>query len=419
MSPRGIDQKLPFRPPGDFVLDAILSAAGVPVRSRDRETKRRKLASILQGHPDGPALLADPRNPALLNSDLIDVILGGLLPGETYFFRNRLHAQVLRQHLLPLWGAGTKRLIKIWSAGCSSGEEPYTLNMIVKQFRSRWGPGDLRIYASDINDQALKAARRAEYSEWSLRMLDPAERARYFEIHGESFVVKPEYRELCLFFQHNLCHDPFPSYLLGIDQMQLILCRNVLMYLPRRDIPRVVDGFTRSLAPGGFLLVGSAESHLLASSSLTPVPLGGLLLYQRPENGSGPATDAVAAVQKRAARQANQPAPRSKRSANATDPEGGRKEIDHLLALARLEFSSGAFQQAEILIQSILSLQPLCEEAYYHLGLLYAEQARPDHARDCLRRCLFLNPQHAAARHALKGLGHGSPHNGPRTIHSR
>jgi chemotaxis protein methyltransferase CheR len=178
---------------------------------------------------------------------------------ETSFFRNRPQIELFRDIILPditkkkLSDPG-KRL-RIWSAGCSTGEEPYTIAMLVHQElmgRSAW---DVTIFASDLSLKVLQAAQRAEYSlDKVMATVDDAYIARYFTKNGDTARVKDEIRNMVVFDYHNLKHDN------GLRDLDVIFCRNVMIYFDTDEQKRLVAKFYQSLNPGGYLVIGHAES---------------------------------------------------------------------------------------------------------------------------------------------------------------
>ena len=156
---------------------------------------------------------------------------------ETYFFRNPPQIRALGRQVLPELvraNAETKRLV-IWSAGCSTGEEPYTVAMLLLELIPDIRDWDIRIVATDVSQRALGAARRGRYGQRSVQLADAERVGRFFDLEHGDYVVKPEVRALVTFRHHNLVTDPSPFFNCEVD---LVLCRNVTDLLQPRDDPR-------------------------------------------------------------------------------------------------------------------------------------------------------------------------------------
>jgi len=212
-------------------------------------------------------------------------LLDELTVHETSFFRNRPQLEGFRREALPaLLGEGERqgrRVLRIWSAACSSGEEAYTLAMLVLETLGdearRW---DVRIAATDISRRMLERARRAEYGPYSFRGAPAYYVQKYFEIAGpQLYRVRPEARNLVEFGLLNLADDRGMGTMRGFD---VVFCRNALIYFDPASRHRCAQRLADALAPGGFLFVGHAESLHGFRDRLQVVSFPGALGYRRP-----------------------------------------------------------------------------------------------------------------------------------------
>jgi chemotaxis protein methyltransferase CheR len=206
---------------------------------------------------------------------------------ETYFFREQAQLQVFSEHVLKRLkerkSAAAERRLRILSAGCSTGEEALTLAMIVydsAQFFWNW---DVQVIGLDVDRAALEKARRGLYFHNSFRSVSPALVERHFLKQGNAAQVKEGARRLTRFVHGNLTD---PACLQGLAPLDAIFCRNVLIYFSDAMIRRVVGIFYAALAPGGYLLLGHAESLSRISDAYTPIRFPGAMIYQKPE-GAG------------------------------------------------------------------------------------------------------------------------------------
>jgi chemotaxis protein methyltransferase CheR len=200
--------------------------------------------------------------------------------GETYFFRHREQFAAFSQVALPerMRKPGTARELRILSAGCASGEEPYSLAVRVL---SHGVPPGLRvtIRGVDLNRVALEKAARGRYSEWSLRETDANERSRWFVAQGREFALSPEVRQMVTFEERNLAIDD--KALFVPEAHDIVFCRNVLMYFGQERAAAVVARLAHSLLPGGYLFLGHAETLRGLSHDFHLRHTHGAFYYQR------------------------------------------------------------------------------------------------------------------------------------------
>jgi chemotaxis protein methyltransferase CheR len=211
-------------------------------------------------------------------------LLEDLTINETSFFRNKAQLDLFHHHILEDILQRKKQAgdfsLRFWSAGCSTGQEPYTIAMLVADAlqnheRSHvtlpliWpkppipAPWKIEITASDLNYSVLRAGQEGCYSESQMASVDYSYRLRYFDKVGERYVIKKAVKELVHFDFHNLKTNYLPQH------NDVIFCRNVMMYFDEPEQKRLVEKFARCLNPGGYLLVGHAESLRNLSQDFT------------------------------------------------------------------------------------------------------------------------------------------------------
>jgi chemotaxis protein methyltransferase CheR len=221
-------------------------------------------------------------------------LVGHLTVGETYFFRDRASLAALEQHVLPSLIAARRAQgilqLRIWSAGCATGEEPYSLAILLDRLlpdRSDWR---LLILATDINPDALQAARRGLYRPWSFRATPAWLRERYFHHRGAAtFEVDPRIRQLVTFAWLNFADERSLALRADTSAMDVILCRNVLIYFTHEAQRATVARLQRALAPGGWLFVGAAETSADLLRPLVPVNFPDAILYRKEPTAGAPA----------------------------------------------------------------------------------------------------------------------------------
>lgn len=212
------------------------------------------------------------------STELLDGLIRELATGETYFFRDSDQLQSLRTAVLPelVGRLGPAHRLRIWSAGCSTGEEAYSLAMLLDQ-EGLLAHCDM--LATDINPVALAQARTGSYREWSMREVDESMRARYFQQAGDRICIAERIRAAVRFELHNLLSAGPPAAAGGREAFDLILCRNVVIYFDLAIVKEVAERFYDYLAPGGWLLMGASDAPLWDYAPFAPVRLPGGVMY--------------------------------------------------------------------------------------------------------------------------------------------
>ena len=375
------------------------------------------------GHADAfaAALLgATPQQPQL------DTLAEALTVGETYFFRERRSFEILEQEILPpLMAAratGPRRL-RLWSAGCCTGEEAYSLAIVVDRLLPRRQDWQVTILGTDVNPAFLRAAANAEFGDWSFRDAPPGFRERYFtRTAAQRWQLDPRIRQMVRFRPLNLVQPGFPDWRNDTQAMDLILCRNVLMYFSPERMRQVLGRLELALADGGWLTVSAAEAPVKRLHGLTPVAFDGALFYRKaaradaaqaaPAASAGlPAWHAPADVLPEAmppgAATAIGPGPVPERA--ATSPSAAVAPADpgaptDLLRLARQQADAGQLSLARATVEHAL-LQAKLDAGAHHLHAVILEELElPGEARAALRRALYLEPDFVLAHHALGQL---------------
>jgi chemotaxis protein methyltransferase CheR len=240
---------------------------------------------------------------------LLRTLIGEVTIGETYFFRDVEQFDVIRTTVLPdiarRRGAGTP--LRIWSAGCSTGEEPYSLAILLDEC----GLGERTVLlATDVSSTSIETARRGQYGAWSFRRDVASWRERCFVRSGKRWSIAPAFRRI-EFVVHNLM-QPAPASIISAGGFDLIVCRNVLLYFDRKTVERATHLLADALAPGGWLLMSPTDppppDDLGLETVLTPAGIA----FRRPLGAAQPAPVAQPPVIEAAPAIAQLPKPRVK-----------------------------------------------------------------------------------------------------------
>ena len=212
-------------------------------------------------------------------------LLNEITIGETSFFRNQPQLDALRRIVIPKIIEAKSNLplrrLRVWSAGCSTGEEPYTLRMLTLEEESaqlkNWST---EILATDLNERSLSHAQEAVYGNYSTRNLTPAYRNKYFTPQGDKLQVNPVARSSISFSRLNLSDDSRMTFMKSMD---LIFCCNVLIYFDLASKKRVIQHFFNNLLPHGYLFLGHSESLFGVNDDFQLVHLPGATAYVKGE----------------------------------------------------------------------------------------------------------------------------------------
>jgi chemotaxis protein methyltransferase CheR len=246
--------------------------------SRERFFSTRVREHLLErGHTHGTELLRAARK----SNVEYEALLEKLLTQETTFFRYPAVFQAFEKHVLPelhvkkFWRS--PRTLRVWSAGCSTGEEPYSIAITVLDTLSFADAWEVEILATDVGRQALKTAERGIYSGRSIASVNERQLAAHFSSdNGKGFQVKPRLRKIVSFAQVNLAS---PVY---VGRMDLIFCMNVLIYFTEERRRALVQRFYDALEPGGYLFLGHSESISKMPVKFQAIVLGDCIMYRKP-----------------------------------------------------------------------------------------------------------------------------------------
>ncbi|KPF81268.1 chemotaxis protein CheR [Brevundimonas sp. AAP58] len=201
-------------------------------------------------------------------SRLAQRCIDGMATHESFFFRDITPFDQLRDVILPeLWKArAATKTLRIWSAACSSGQEPYSLAMLLREQYAKFGDWKIDILATDFSQPILERARTALYSDFEVRRgLSEERQARWLVKEGPAFRIAPEIRAMIQFRHHNLLDG-----MTGLGPFDLIFCRNVLIYFDPATKAKTLEGIANILAPDGALILGSAETVVGLAGSFEP-----------------------------------------------------------------------------------------------------------------------------------------------------
>jgi chemotaxis protein methyltransferase CheR len=391
----------------------------------------------------------------------LERLINALTVNETYFFRDEAQFKALREQILPALitrkraiaaaiGPGIQPQLRIWCAGCASGEEPYSVAMLLKELLPDLATWQILILGTDINRETLASAQQASYSDWSFReaqakLVQPVYFT--FEPGARRYQVVEEIRSMVHFAPLNLVRNEFPAISNNTTNMDLILCRNVTIYFTSQTTQQVINGFYEALVEEGWLVVGHAEPSQEIYQAFQTHLFPGTLVYQKRRlgqeqpvslNGQGlaPATEmklspapASAVEVTPALPKANEPSAENPDLGRAAGNEGSSLDRPpagrDCVAVARQLLNEGQVEAAITMLaqqvaitpdvaalyallcqayanignweearrwgQKALKLDNLLSEVYYTLALVYEHQQQPEAAIAMLKKVIYLD----------------------------
>lgn len=231
--------------------------------------RRLQLLSL----PDFPSYLRILR--LELQQEELLALFNDVTINETYFFRDQPQLDALRSEVLPSLTTAGKKRINLLSAGCSSGEEPFTLSIIL---REHFPQLDFNILAVDISSRMIELARQARYGDYAVRFVPERLQNKYFTLDDKSRVLRPEFRDRVSFQQLNLLD--IQSRLAG-NKFDIIFCRYVLIYFDLESKRRVVEALNNLLNPGGYLVLGNSEALFMVTSAFKLLHSPSAIIYRK------------------------------------------------------------------------------------------------------------------------------------------
>ena len=352
----------------------------------------------------------------------IEILAAFLTIGETYFFRDPRVFEVLEQQILPeLLRArrGGDQRLRLWSAGCASGEEAYSIAIVLHRLVRDLDQWNLFILATDINAAALAKGRGGVYGDWSFRNAPAWLKEHYFTREGEGhYQVIAPVRRMVSFEYLNLAEDSYPSLYSNSNAMDVIMCRNVLMYFAPEMAHMVVDKLNRALVQGGWLIVSPTEHARIAAEPLEPVSFDGAILYRKeappyqPPEVAPPLPEAEAV----------QTTPVTAKSLECAETMYGKGEYHEAAALLsalydgavipvgpmtlliRCHANRGELDAALELCDATLEREKMDPALHFLRAEILQEKGRSEEALDSLNRALYLDPELVLAHFVLGNL---------------
>lgn len=361
----------------------------------------REYYNLLKYHPEGRLELREL-------FDLITI-------GETYFFRNKAQFDVLLRFVLPeiiqrkVFSGG--KSLRVWSAGCSGGNESYSIAIAIMESVPSFEGWNISILGTDINRNGLNRAKEAIYGERDINQLPKEYLDKYFEIQGSTYLLKTDVKKLVQFEYHNLAKDPFTHE--KMQDLDMIFCRNVIIYFNGQTTQQVIDNFYNCLSPHGYLFLGHTETLWQITNKFESIEFPHTFIHKK----------GVIPVQKETKRplmtipevgfenlaHSKTPIFETNKKKSFLPPEPPKEESNklrgkprphtHLSSLTRatLLANEAKYKEAADILAKIIAEDNLSVEAYYFLGVLLYKCSDFKGAETQFRKVIYINPDSVLA----------------------
>jgi len=258
-----------------IIADLLFERTGQQLTENRRWRIGSALASVFREHGisnvDQLVCLLDEPGASCRSSDIATDVVEALLNNETYFFRDKPTFDQIPERILPDLArkrAATRRL-SIWCAGCSTGQEVYSLSMLFEDDRERWRGWTIEILGTDVSGQAIRAARSGLYSQFEVqRGLGVVQMLQHFDESASGWKIDPGLQRHARFQQHDLLGRP----IVAPRSCDLILCRNVLLYFDSQTRQLAFDRLADAMVPSGYLMLGAGETVIGNTRRFRPIP---------------------------------------------------------------------------------------------------------------------------------------------------
>lgn len=392
---------LPHLSPANFTRfrDLIHTKSGIYLDDYKSDGLRDALQALMRQkditeYPDYYAFLTSPKDGDAEFKRLLDLVT----VNETCFFRNPPQFEALRKVVLPeiikqKINEGN-RTIKIWSAGCSTGEEPYSIAMTLLEYLPDPETWRIDILATDVSGAVLTEAQKGIYGTRTLRETGDYYLRKYFRETGDGqFALSRGIIDMVTFSYHNLVAESYPMLVLG--GWDIIFCRNVTIYFQLESVKKVIDDFYTALRDGGYLFIGHAESLYQVNEKFIPVHLGGAYVYKKDESAPAVCLIGSTDVCKIAGPDRREQKPLLRQEYRRDEDKAA------LYATAYESFVKEEFDDAAKFAQKLVKIEPSNKEARILLANVYVNQNRLESALREVSAALELDSISAKAHYLL------------------
>ncbi len=357
------------------------------------------------------------QGPATQNQ--LDVLACHLTVGETYFWREKRSFELLTEQIIPALIDPRRRhdqRLRIWSAACCTGEEAYSIAIALRRVIPDIDDWNITLLATDINPRFLRKAKAGVFGRWSFRDIPAGFQESYFRPVSEGrWEILPQIKRMVRFAPLNLVEDFYPSLENETNAMDVIFCRNVLMYFTPPQVQKVLANLYRAQMDGGWLIVGAGELSQISNSSYAAANLKGTIHYRKSADVPRlPSPQFAEPLEARWVAKPESPIaepPAIKRLVEIEKTEkvlpASSKDEGRLRQAARMFANQGRLAEALDCCQQWVERDRLNPSGHYLRAVILQEQGLIDEAIRSLRGALYLDPGFVLAHFALGNIARG------------
>ncbi|MFA6770559.1 MAG: CheR family methyltransferase [Bacteroidales bacterium] len=365
-----------------------------------------RTSELLNGSLGSEQLLKEVIKAKSIPKHIYTELSNALTINETYFFRESPAINLFKTTIIKEIEKNNGNF-KIWSAGCSSGEEPFTLAIIIKEMLPTHIAKKIKIIATDISDKALKKANEGVYTEWSFRETPSNIKEKYFKAIDGKWHISNEIKKIVSFSHLNLITEEYPSLSQAIYDLNLIFCRNVLIYFSQKNIKLVANKLFNSLCEGGWLVTSQVELNSEFFPNFSKVNIDDGFFYKK---------EKLITPKKRAVKESpiiNKSAHLKKiykhrtETKNRTITTSNEPEsiVDiSLLQSAQKLANKGEYDKALVILEKLLGSDSLNLNFFYLYATILSEKGDIEKAAEFYKKCIYLNPSHILANYMLGNI---------------
>jgi len=366
--------------------------------------------------------------------DNLEIIATYLTIGETYFFRENAALQIFRDIIIPKLIEERRdktRYLRIWCAGCCSGEEAYTIAIILKESLPDFESWNITLLATDINRKFIKKGISGKYSAWSFRDMPPHLKRKYFSPVGKDFEISREIRKMVTFSLLNLVDEVYPSLQTNTNAMDVILCRNVLMYFTPEQVKLCGNRFFQSLVREGWFITSAVELSDDYFPQYHKVNAYNTIVYQKglrsatsinnrfshtnEDKQQLPLPELPPEVSFQFFQESSESFIPVFKSAIIPEPDLQAESLtvkDNPAEINKQDFAlnikllanSGKLKEAQKLCEELVKNDALNPDYYYLMAMILVERDESEQAVIMLKKALYLSPDHILAHFLLGNL---------------
>lgn len=344
-------------------------------------------------------------------SPLLDHLIAGITVGETYFFRDQQQMLLLQNYVLPKIIANKRDKsflsFRIWSAGCATGEEIYSIGMMLYEILPDIEKWNIKLLATDVNTAILQKGILGAYTEWSMRAISDYYKQKYFQKEGKHYLLAQKIKEMVNFEYLNLNDDSYPSIFNETNAQDLIICRNVLIYIDSESCGRLMQKINKCLVPDGYLMLGASDPINIAGTDFVYENRKGTLFSRILTKNSYIdflIDQPIKTITEKSTEKKDTSLSKyiSKYISKSKTKSKSTKTLSQDLLLKATELANmGKLEEATKLCEKGFKLDPTNKIHYFTYGLAMSELNKLTEAESALRKTLFLDNQFVAGHFQL------------------